>query len=403
MYADCLRANPECKESGKNAEPLTLRAVHICYLCNEYPPESHGGIGSFTQTLGRALVRHGHHVTALGLYFDPQTGGESDNGVSVIRLSRSGTPLARFVWNRMKLAEALRRIHQTNPIDIIEGGEMEVAMLNQPPPGAKVVLRMHGGPSFFETGDRIQLLKERWAFHVADQLCAVGNCVAVGTRRLLGLGSRPIEVIWNPIDVDAFAPAPADLEEDGLIVFAGSVIGRKGIRQLVQAMPLIVAGAPNAHLEVYGGEAVDPAPATPLIPTLIRLIPADVAARICWKGRVPRSELPAAIQRASVCVYPSHIEAMPIAWLEALASGKAVVASETGPGPEIIEHGVNGLLCNPHDPSSIASNVVRLLNDPPLRRRLGVAAREMAVERYSLDKIVGQNLAYYARLCRSGA
>jgi glycosyltransferase involved in cell wall biosynthesis len=111
--------------------------------------------------------------------------------------------------------------------------------------------------------------------------------------------------------------------------------------------------------------------------------------------------LPAAITRASVCVYPSHIEAMPIAWIEAMAAGKAVVASQTGPGPELIDDGVSGLLCNPHDPSSIANQIIRLLKDASLRRRLGATARKIAVERYSLDKIVRQNLAYYERIRQS--
>lgn len=247
----------------------------------------------------------------------------------------------------------------------------------------------------------VELLKERWAFRVADQLCAVSRCVAEGTRRLLALGSRPIEVIWNPIDVDAFKPGPEDSEEKDLIVFAGAVIERKGIRQLVQAMPQILAAVPAVRLEVYGDDSLAPRRATPLVPELIGLIPPDVAAHIEWKGRVLRNELPAAIQRASVCVYPSHMEAMPIAWIEALAAGKAVVASRTGPGPEIIDDGVNGLLCNPDDPSSIANQIIRLLKDAPLRRRLGGTARQITLERYSLDKIVRQNLAYYERILKT--
>jgi glycosyltransferase involved in cell wall biosynthesis len=336
----------------------------------------------------------------IGIYPDAYAGPGDDCGVNVVRLSRRGFPLVRFVTNRMKFAAGVREIHRNYPIDIIEGGELEIALLNQSIPGVKV-LRMHGGPSFFGTGNRIQLLKERWAFRVADQLCAVSKCVAEGTRRLLALGSRPIEVIWNPIDVDAFAPGPENLEEEGLIVFAGAVIERKGIRQLVQAMPQVLAAVPAARLEVYGDESLAPPRAAPLTPELIGLIPPDAAARIEWKGRVLRTELPAAIQRASVCVYPSHMEAMPIAWIEALAAGKAVVASQTGPGPEIIDDGVNGLLCNPDDPSSIANQIIRLLKDTPLRRSLGATARKIAVERYSLDKIVRQNLAYYERIRRS--
>src|SRR5262245_19083104 len=68
------------------------------------------GASGASQRLGRALARHGHHVTAIGMYLDPHIGAEDDDGVRVVRLSRSRIPLARFVWNRMKLAGALRSL-----------------------------------------------------------------------------------------------------------------------------------------------------------------------------------------------------------------------------------------------------------------------------------------------------
>ena len=374
--------------------------MHICFVCNEYPPTPHGGIGSFTQTLGRALVKRGQRVTVIGGYPDQYAGMEDDEGVHVIRLSRKGPPLVRFGLNRARLAKRLRQLDEQHPIDIIEGSEVEIWALNRSAPGIKV-LRMHGGPHFFSTTPRpplVKNLKERWAFHVADQLCAVSQCVADGTRKLLRLGDRHIEVIPNPIDIDLFAPAPADAEESGLIVFAGTINERKGIRQLIQAMPRIVAAVPEAHLEAYGGDAVFPANSISFTKTLAASIPAELTGHIQWKGRVSRAELPGALKRASVCVYPSHMEAMPIAWLEGLAAGKAVVASRTGPGPEIIDDGVTGLLCNPQDPNSIAEKVVTLLKDADLRRKMGSAARKIAVERYSLDRLVDRNLEYYRRL-----
>jgi glycosyltransferase involved in cell wall biosynthesis len=91
------------------------------------------------------------------------------------------------------------------------------------------------------------------------------------------------------------------------------------------------------------------------------------------------------------------MEALPIAWVEGLAMGKAVVASETGPGPEVIEDGVSGLLCNPHDPDSIAAALLRVLNDAPLRARLGAAARQRAEQLFSLEKLVHDNIEYYER------
>ena len=199
------------------------------------------------------------------------------------------------------------------------------------------VLRMHGGPTFFGLGDRLQEWKERWAFHVAAELCAVSHCVADGTRKMLSLGSRHIEVIHNPIETRLFAPPQHALaEQDGLIVFAGTVSERKGIRQLIQAMPRIVAEVSHARLEVYGGEVIDPAPKTPLTAELIALMPPEVQTHVDWKGRVPRSTLPQAIQRASVCVYPSHIEAMPIAWLRDWQPARLCSRPRPGRAPRLL-------------------------------------------------------------------
>jgi glycosyltransferase involved in cell wall biosynthesis len=334
-------------------------------------------------------------VTALGLYPEEDSGTAIDQGIHVIRVSRRGLPLLRFLQNRRKIGQKLLEIQAQFPVDIVEGGELDLASLLGSLPGIKI-LRMHGGPTFFHTGSRIQMLKEKWSFRVADQLCAVSHCVADGTREMLGLGNRHIEVIPNPIDLRLFAPSGEDLqEEEGLIVFAGTVTERKGIRQLIEAMPRIVAEVPNAHLEVYGGEVINPRPKVPLTPQLQALLPGPLAGHVAWKGRVSRSVLPQAIQRAAVCVYPSHIEAMPIAWLEGLAAGKAVVASKTGPGPELIDDGITGLLCDPYDPKSIAESLIGVLKDRELRRRLGQNGSKMARERYALPKIADRNEAYY--------
>ena len=373
--------------------------MHVCFACSEYPPAPHGGIGSFVQTLGRELVRKGHHVSVVGIYADrPEAEEKQDDcGVRVIRVPSRGPPMLRVLPNLLRYRKAIRDLHRETPIDLIEGGEVALARIHSSLPGLKL-LRMHGGPAFFGVRERRQLRAERQAFRIADELCAVSHWVAEGTRRLLNLGNRHIEVVPNPVNIEEFAPAPDNSEEEGLIVFTGTVSERKGIRELIQAMPRIVSEFPSARLEVYGGEAIDPAPAAPLKRVLGDGLPPEIARRVEWKGRVARSVLPGALRRASVCVYPSHAEAMPIGWLEGLATGKAVVASRTGPGPEIIDDGVTGLLCDPHDPGSIAAKVIRLLKDPDERRRLGAAAREMVGERYSLPALVDRNIEYYQGL-----
>ncbi len=157
----------------------------------------------------------------------------------------------------------------------------------------------------------------------------------------------------------------------------------------------VVAAWPRARLIAYGNDTIDPAGGESFTRVLQRQVPAALADRITFAGPVRRDLLPPLMARASVCIYPSHVEALPIAWVEGLAMGKAVIGARIGPGPEVIEDGVSGLLCDPHDPSAIAAALLRLLRDRDLRMRLGSAARERAERLFSLEKLIHQNLRFY--------
>ena len=89
--------------------------------------------------------------------------------------------------------------------------------------------------------------QEKRSFSKAHNLCAVSEFVAETTRELLRLGPRPIKILPSPVDTQRFRPRPEVQEEEGLIVFAGTFCENKGVRQLVQAFPRIVAEAPQAR------------------------------------------------------------------------------------------------------------------------------------------------------------
>ena len=381
--------------------------MHICFLCNEYPPGRHGGVGSFTQTLSRALVRCGHKVTVIGLYDCEKILDERDEGVRVVRVPHAKLPGTGFLLNGAKLRYVLRYLHRQDAIDVVEGPELSLAMIPENFPAAKVI-RMNGGHQFFAStlGDKPKQWRswlERRSFLRADHLCAVSQYVAETTRQLLQLGDRPIAILPNPVDTSRFSPQPSNLEEDGLILFAGTVCEKKGVRQLVQAMPQILAAVPDARLWVAGRDWHDPVTGESFTEKLRQMIPAEISDRIVFHGMIAHSELPRMMAQASICVYPSHMEAMPLAWLEGLAMGKALVASKTGPGPEAIEDGVSGLLCDPHNPASIAEKLILLLQDRNLRRNLGLQARQRAVNLFSVETLVSRNREFYARCAASAA
>lgn len=373
--------------------------LHIGFICSEYPPARHGGIGSFVQTLARALVRRGHEVTAVGLYAPGETCESLDEGVRVVRVGGSRVPNLRILTNPLRLQTRLEAIHAQRPFDVIEGSERSFFLLRKSFPVSKII-RMHGGHCYFRVtlGDQPSWLLRRQELHsfsVADHVCAVSQFVGETTRQLLNLGPIPIRVILNPVDLSVFRPQPEIPPEDGLLTYVGTVIAKKGIRQLVDAMPRIIAGYPSARLVVYGNDTTDPGTGGSYIAALLKRVPPKLRDRVTFAGAVSRDRLPGLLAQASVCVYPSHMEALPIAWVEGLAMGKAVVASQTGPGPEVLEHGVSGLLCDPYQPDSIAVAVLELLCDPALRRRMGAAARERAANLFCLDKLIDQNISYY--------
>lgn len=379
--------------------------MHICFLCNEYPPGPHGGVGSFTQTLARALVRRGHQITILGVYPGERAGEENDEGVRVLRLPHAELPGTGLIVNGARLRNALQRLHQQTPVDVIEGPEISLSVVPPNFPAVKVI-RMNGGHQFFAATLGAQPLRwrswlERRSFARADHLCAVSNFVAETTRRLLRLGDAPIEILPNPVDTARFQPQAPELEQDGVVLFVGTVCEKKGVRQLVQAMPQIIAQAPHAKLWIAGRDWHDPQTGESFIEKLRGIIAPELSDKIIFKGRIEHAELPALMAQASVCVYPSHMEAMPLAWLEGLAMGKAIVASETGPGPEAIEDGVSGLLCNPHEPASIAEKIVRVLNNKELRQRLAQQSRQRAVNVFSVESLTARNEAFYARCLES--
>ena len=358
-------------------------------------------MGSFTQTLGRALAARGHRITAVGIYPIRRVIEEKDQGVQVIRLPHAFLPRTGFLINGDRLRKALSQIHRQSPIDIIDGPELSLAFLPKRFPVLKII-RMNGGHHFFSVTlgkrpDFWKSWKEKRSFRRADFFCAVSRFIAQKTQSLLPLERLPVEILYNPVDTQFFSPRSREKEDDGLILFVGTVCEKKGIRQLIQAMPQIISKVPQARLRVVGRDWKDPRTGESYIRYLQGSIPESLRSQIFFEGPIEHSMLPDIISKAAVCVYPSHIEAFGIACLEGMAAGKAVVTSNTGPGPEVLQDEISGLFCNPFDPRSIAGKVISLLTDPGLRRRLGEQARLRALNLFSIDALAERNEIFYQR------
>lgn len=378
--------------------------MHICFICNEYPPDPHGGIGSVTRTLASAMVRRGHRVSVVGYTVSGTPGVTVDDGVKVIRLKHAAVPGTGMLVNGARLSRALLDLHATDPLDAIDGPEASFASLPHQLRHLSII-RMHGGHHFFSvTLGRRPAWRRSWlerrSFARAAHLCAVSEFVASTTLALLDQQARKVQVLPNPVDTTLFRPSPG-VEEENTIVFAGTICEKKGVRQLLLAMPAIVAAVPSARLALVGRDSIDPETGGSYAAALQAALPAVMRPHVTFEGPLPHDCMPARLARATVCVYPSHMEALPLAWLEGMAMGKCVVASVTGPGREVIIHGESGLLCNPFNPAQLAAKVVSALTSAPLRARLGAAARARAVARFGDAALAERNEEFYRDCIRA--
>jgi len=379
---------------NKSAKPLRL-----VYLCNEYPPTSHGGLGTFTAMMATQLAARGHAVHVVGLYRCKEIEREDSAGVAIARLPANMCGMLGFLINRRRIARELLEINAEGPIDVVEGPEMALSQVPSRFPATKLI-RMHGGYHFFSVLlNKKPRFSRAWvekaSFKNADSFCAVSSFVATETSMLMGLAGRPVEIIPNAIDTELFRPIPDVPEQPGLAVFVGTLNEKKGIRQLIDAVPFVSSAIPNFQLWLVGRDTFWPGTRESFLKRVMSHHDGTVRQRVVHKGQIPNQTLPRLLAHGQVLVFPSHMEAQGIVIGEGMAMGKPVVTTRTGPGPELIRHGEDGRLCDPFDPQSIAQELIACFKDSGLRRRLGENARARVCAELSVEKLVARNERFY--------
>lgn len=376
--------------------------MHICFLTSEYPREGfpHGGFGSFVKTIAEALSKNGVQVSVVGLNYIAKNETEILNDVSIFRLKKSKVKGLAWYFNSKSIAKIIENLHKKNPINIIEGAELSFAFLPKIN-GIKYIIRLHGGHHFFAEGEnrginRWKGFQEKKSFKKADAFIAVSNYVKVHTAKYLSFNNKPIEVIFNPINNELFQPKD-ELVENNNITFAGTVCEKKGVRQLIQAFPFVKERFPSAILNLYGRDWFFPDGSSyiKMLQDKELLILGKLSKDIIFHGAIDYQEIPNVYAKATVCVFPSHMETLGLVAPEAMAMGKAVVFTNLGPGPEVILDGKTGLLCNPHEPKDIANKIIQILENQNLAHQLGKNARLIVLEQFEITNLVSKNLSFY--------
>jgi glycosyltransferase involved in cell wall biosynthesis len=390
----------------------------VLLLAETYHPILGGG-EKHTRSLAIGLASRGFAVDVITRRSNDELAArEVDGGVTIHRVGPTGTGRGKkfaMVPDALRLAREL-----TRDADVVMNGGTRVLALpariavRGTPCGLVLRPELNGeldgtlalwGRDSGSVERRIAngLARFRNLFlQRTDAVVAISQAIA---REAAASGFAPekVHVIPHGIDMDEYAPVPAErklelrrslgLPVDRVIAtYTGRLIQGKGLETLFEAMRSL-RELTDLHLVLVGsgsGQVIS-------IEDSLRVAAgaAEFVGRVTFTGRV--DNVPAYLQASDIFVFPTLDEALGMSAVEAQACGLPAVASRTGGVPDIIEDGVTGILTPPGDASALAAGLRALVTDAGRRDVFGAAARDRSKAGFALDVCVSR----YADLFRS--
>ncbi|HEY6379461.1 MAG TPA: glycosyltransferase family 4 protein [Candidatus Dormibacteraeota bacterium] len=205
----------------------------------------------------------------------------------------------------------------------------------------------------------------------------------------LNLDPARLHTVPLGVDTARFRPLRRRRVAGRLLTTASADVPLKGLLHLVEALPRVRLRHPHAHLVVIGS----PNPDGPL-PTALRRLGLQDSVR--FERGVSDQRIVELYAEAEVAVVPSLYEGFSLPAVEAMASGCALVVSDTGALPEVVgRSGEAALLVRPGQPDQLAAALDAVLSDPDLRDRLGAGGRRRALEHFNWPATAVATVAHY--------
>lgn len=236
----------------------------------------------------------------------------------------------------------------------------------------------------------------QWKYRQMDHFIAASRAI----KAILvqdGIPAGRIDVVHDGIDVDKIAHRPpTDLHAEywlphgaPVIVNVGALVGHKGQKFLIDAMPMVLREVPDAHLIIFGEGDLR-------VPLEKQIKQLNLTKRVLLPGF--REDVLSLMKTADLFVMSSVTEGLGSAVLDAMAMGQAVVGTRAGGIPEAVVPDETGLLVEPADPKALANAIVRLLKDDALRKQFGDAGRRLVADHFGVDALVEGTLEVYQRV-----
>lgn len=255
-----------------------------------------------------------------------------------------------------------------------------------------VAIHMHAA-TFPEFYAKLSPLLQKWVRHVlrqADRFIVLGHAQRRYFIDTVWLDPQRVAIVHNAVPA---IPPPAPQPENSRcqLLFVGTLIERKGLRDLIEALAQPRVRALPWHLRIVGeGEQHQWA-------GLVATHRLDD--RVTFAGWVASAGVHQLLEDSDVLVLPSLNEGLPMVILEAMAHGRPVIATPVGSVCDAVEDEVTGLLVAPSDPDALAHALERIIVDKELRSKLGTAGRDLIVERFTISRLNNQLEELFGEIC----
>jgi glycosyltransferase involved in cell wall biosynthesis len=234
----------------------------------------------------------------------------------------------------------------------------------------------------------VLIVLKRWSLGIVDQVVTVSDANRLFMLSVFGSSlQRKLTTIPNGVDVRRFVAGSGNtpVEFNGFILnretyryvaVVAALNNQKGHEFLFRAIPLIRGKLENVVFLLVGDGHIRAS-----LETLARSL--GIAQNVLFTGK--RTDVPAILAASELFVLPSLFEGMPLSVLEAMAAGKAVVATNVDGTAELVEDGVTGFLVPPKNSELLAQRIVQLLTDSTLCKEFGDHGRERVRRLYTIE------------------
>jgi len=389
--------------------------MHIVLLSPSWPIGFPNGIVTYVHHLRSGLLSSGHRVSVLA-----HSGAEKYSHKNIIpiepnRATRVQRIARRLILRKSNLldgvaqdiAETALRIHEKDPIDIVEMEEsfgwFREVQSRLPIP---VVVKLHG-PSFLVLSEAEQATNsgekkihaEREGLLNAPFVTSPSLSTLTRVRNHCLLPSQWGRVIPNPVVIDDSVPVWLRQRADpNLLLFVGRFDKVKGGDFVIWVFAQLLAQRPNLRLVFVGPDLglISPNGRQINFEEFMRdVLPPAVRSQVEMKGLLGQEQISRLRCEAFMTLVCSPWENQPNTAIEAMVQGCPVVGIDSGGLTEMIQHEVSGLLARPGDQEDFCRQVLRLLDRPEEAESFGAAARCYARQHYDATAVASQTAAYY--------